>query len=68
MAGDLTEDNLRAIITPASIIAFSVAPSVSSAPVESDEIPDNSTYYSGICFKRLPEYTKPSSDLQNKPS
>ena len=67
MTGDLTEDNLRAIATPASTVALSVAPLVSSTPVESDEIPDDGTYYGGICFERLPKYTTPSSDLQNKP-
>ena len=66
MAGDLIKDNLCAITMPASTIALSITPSVSSAPVESDEILDDSTYYSSICFKCLPEYTKPSSDLQNK--
>ena len=63
MTGDLTEDNLRVIATPASTVALSVAPLVSSALVESDKIPDDGTYYGGICFERLPEYTKPSSDL-----
>ena len=63
MTGDLTEDNLRAIATPASTVALSVAPSVSSAPVESNKIPDDSTYYISIYFKCLPEYIKPSLDL-----
>jgi hypothetical protein len=63
MTGNLTKDNLCVIATPTSIIAFSITPSVSSTLVKSDEILDNSTYYSGICFKCLSKYTKPSSDL-----
>ena len=50
MTGDLTKDNLRAIATPTSTIALSVAPLVSSAPVDLDNIPDNGTYFDGINF------------------
>jgi hypothetical protein len=56
MLGDLTEANLRAIATPTSTIALSVAPSVSSAFPEVDNIPDGGTYYDGINFLRLPSY------------
>ena len=63
MTGNLIEDNLRAIATSASTVALSVAPLVSFTPVESDKIPDNGTYYVGICFEHLPKYTKPSLDL-----
>ena len=68
MMSDLTEANLHAIATPTSTIALSVAPSVSSALPEADNIPDDSTYYGGINFLRLPGYIKPSSELQNRPS
>jgi hypothetical protein len=68
MTGDFTENNLYAIAMPASIIALSVIPLVFFTLVESDEILDNNIYYGGICFKCLPKYTKPSLDLQNKPS
>jgi hypothetical protein len=54
--GDFTEANLRAIATPTSTIALSVAPSVSSAFPEADNIPDDGTYYGGINFLRLPSY------------
>ena len=50
MTSDLTEANLCAIATPTSTIALSVAPLVSSAFPESDDIPDDGTYYSGIDF------------------
>jgi len=63
MMGDLTKDNLRVIATPNSTITLNITPLVSSALVESDKIPNNSTYYVGIYFKRLFKYIKPSLDL-----
>ena len=61
--GDLTENNLHAIAMPTSIITLSVAPSVFSTLMESDEILNNGTYYGGICFERLSKYIKSSLDL-----
>ncbi len=63
MTSDLTEDNLRAIATPASTVALSVAPLVSFTPVNLDNIPNNSMYFDGIDFQCLYDFQKPFFDL-----
>ena len=47
---NFTKNNLCAIITSTSIIILNIAPLVSSALVDLDNIPNNSMYFDGIIF------------------